>query len=114
MASYLSNVCVAGVIGEPLLDSLDYFDDFGEGFHDFVPDEEDVKITVKVEPGKEGSEVLQSIKTEYPEVNIKLEPFDDLEMFKQEEEEADSEEDQMLSFRRRPVRKRKKLKVSRC
>ena len=101
------------MIGEPLLDSLDYFDDFGEGFHDFVPDEEDVKITVKVEPGKEGSEVLQSIKTEYPEVNIKLEPFDDLEMFKQEE--ADSEEDQMLSSRRRrPVRKRKKLKVSCC
>ena len=109
------NICIAGVIGEPLLDSLDYFDDFGEGFHDFVPDEEDVKITVKVEPGKEGSEVLQSIKTEYPEVNIKLEPFDDLEMFKEEKEEAAySEEDEMLSSRRRPVRKRKKLKVSCC
>ena len=99
------------MIGEPLLDSLDYFDDFGEGFNDFPLDEEEVKITVKVEPGREGSEVLQSIKTEHPEVNIKLEPFDDLEMFK-EEEEAYSEEDQMLISRKKPVRKRKNVKAS--
>ena len=60
------------------VDDDDYpdFDDGGLGGH--PEDEEDNKITVKVEAGEE--HVLQSIKDEYSSVQIKLEPvenFDD-------------------------------------
>ena len=59
---------------EASADLMDFEEGVGGGHHE---DEEDNKITVKVEAGEE--HVLQSIKDEYSSVQIKLEPVDNFD-----------------------------------